>query len=232
MKHKSVDYKLSAVNYYLNHEDGYDNTCKIFDCKKSTLHRSIKRYKTTKNLTRRNRKSISYKITKPQVKTALELLKQNEQLTMNELTIDMKKQYPTFDISPQHLGQVIRDNNQTRKRTRHEHFPKERYKKPIDKQTEMNSFYQKIKNYPLNKIICLDETSVGSALHPTYSRCYLGRRCRIKTSNQFVFRKFTLLVAISNSKIVGKEMYEKGGMTAERFLDFLQKHIFQIIKDI
>jgi hypothetical protein len=22
MKHKSVDYKLSAVNYYLNHEDG------------------------------------------------------------------------------------------------------------------------------------------------------------------------------------------------------------------
>ena len=75
------------------------------------------------------------------------------------------------------------DNNQTRKRTRHEHFPKERYKKPIDKQTEMNAFYQKIKHYPLNKIICLNETSVGSALHPTYSRCYLGRRCRaIKTS--------------------------------------------------
>jgi len=43
---------------------------------------------------------------------------------------------------------------------------------------------------------------------------------------KFVFRKFTLLVAISNSKIVGKEMYEKGGMTAERFLEFLQKHIF------
>ena len=51
----------------------------------------------------------------------------------------------------------------------------------------MNAFYQKIKHYPLNKIICLDETSVGSALHPTYSRCYLGRRCKIKTSNQFVF---------------------------------------------
>ncbi len=53
----------------------------------------IKRYKTAKNLTRRNRKPISYKITKPQVKTALELLKQNEQLTMNDLAIDMKKKY-------------------------------------------------------------------------------------------------------------------------------------------
>jgi hypothetical protein len=52
------------------------------------------------------------------VKTALELLKQNEQLTMNELDIEMKKKYPTFDITPQHLGQVIRDNNKTRKRTR------------------------------------------------------------------------------------------------------------------
>jgi hypothetical protein len=89
MKHKSVDYKLCVVNYYLNHEDGYDNTCKIFDCKKSSLKRWIQRYKTSKNLTRRNRKPVSYKITKPQVKTALELLKQNEQLTMNELEIEM-----------------------------------------------------------------------------------------------------------------------------------------------
>jgi transposase-like protein len=54
MKHKSPDYKLSAINYYLNHEVGYDNTCKIFDCKKSSLKRWIHKYKTSKNLTRFN----------------------------------------------------------------------------------------------------------------------------------------------------------------------------------
>jgi len=150
---------------------------------------------------------------------------------MNELEIEMKKKYPTFDITPQHLGQVIRDNNKTRKRTRHEHFPKERYKKPIEKQTELNKFYNRVKQFPMNKIICLDETSVGSALKPTYSRCELGRRCVIKTSNQFVFRKFTLLVAISNSKCVGKELYEKGGMTKERLLEFLEKYVFSKYKD-
>jgi len=232
-KHKTEDYKISAVKYYLNNDkgDGYKKTCKIFDCKKSTLRDWIKRYKTAKNLTRRNRKPISYKITKPQVKTALELLKQNEQLTMNELAIDMKKKYSSFDITPQHLVQVIRDNNKTRKRTRHEHFPKERYKKPIEKQTELNKFYSRVKQFPMSKIICLDETSVGSALKPTYSRCELGRRCVIKTSNQFVFRKFTLLVAISNSKCVGKELYEKGGMTKERLLDFLEKNVFSKYKD-
>ena len=56
-------------------------------------------------------------MTKPQVKTALELLNKNKQLTMNELAFDIKQKYPTFDITPQHLGQVIRDNNKTRKRT-------------------------------------------------------------------------------------------------------------------
>jgi ribonuclease HII len=53
------------------------------------LHKKMDKYKTSKNLTRKNRKPISYKITKPQVNTALELLKQNEQLTMNELAIDI-----------------------------------------------------------------------------------------------------------------------------------------------
>jgi transposase len=93
-KHKTEDYKYSAVKYYLNNEksDGYKKTCKIFDCKKSTLRDWIKRYNISKNLTRKNRTSISYKITKPQVKTALELLKQNEQLTMSELVMELKQE--------------------------------------------------------------------------------------------------------------------------------------------
>jgi transposase-like protein len=82
-KHRTEDYKISAVKYYLNNEkgDGYKKTCKIFDCKKSTLREWVKRYKTSKNLIRRKRKSISYKITKSQVKTVLELLKQNKART-------------------------------------------------------------------------------------------------------------------------------------------------------
>ncbi len=41
MKHKSPNYKLSAVKYYLNNKDGYDKTCKIFDCKKSSIKRVV-----------------------------------------------------------------------------------------------------------------------------------------------------------------------------------------------
>ena len=40
---------------------------------------------------------------------------------MFELAKLVKQKYKNFDITPQHLGQVIRDKN----RTRHEHFPKQ-----------------------------------------------------------------------------------------------------------
>jgi transposase-like protein len=41
MTHKSEDYKISAVKYYLKNKDNIRKTCKIFDCKKSTLQRWI-----------------------------------------------------------------------------------------------------------------------------------------------------------------------------------------------
>ena len=52
---------------------------------------------------------------------------------MTELAKLIKKKYKDFDITPQQLGKILRDNNKTRKRTRHEHFPKTRYNNPIDK---------------------------------------------------------------------------------------------------
>ena len=52
---------------------------------------------------------------------------------MDELLFEIKNKYKDFDITGQHLGRVVRANNRTRKRTRHQHFPKERYKKPTNK---------------------------------------------------------------------------------------------------
>jgi len=52
---------------------------------------------------------------------------------MSELTKIVKKKYDDFDITPRQLRNVIRDNNITRKRTRHEHFPVTRYGTPIQK---------------------------------------------------------------------------------------------------
>ena len=225
MKQKGHDYKITAVKYYLNNNNTMNNTCKIFNCKKPSLHRWIQLYKTKQNLQRKPRTAISYKIKNEQLKTALNIIDKNEQITMDELLFDIKQKYPTFNITRQHLGRVIRINNRTRKRTRHQHFPKERRKQPTDKNKELKYFYNEVRKYPLDKIICLDETSVGSHLKPSYSRCYIGKRCIIKTNNNFVFRSFTLLIAINNSKCVGKMLYEKGGTTHERMVEFIETQL-------
>ena len=64
-----------------------------------------------------------------------------------------------------------------------------------------------------------------------YSKCDLGKRCVIKTDDNYVFRKFTLLCAISNSKCVGATLYKEGGMTKERFVEFLEVNIFNKYKN-
>lgn len=80
-------------------------------------------------------------------------------------------------------------------------------------------------------MISLDETSVSPAMLPEYSRCYLGKRCIVKTNDNIVFQKFTLLVAISNSKCVGWTLYEKGGSTKERIVEFLNQYVLQHYKN-
>ena len=225
-KHHSEDYKVSAVKHYLNKTNNLTKTCEEFNCSRISLKRWVDKYKKDGSIKRYNRKSISYKITENQVKYSLKILEQNQQITMNELVKLVKKKYKDFDITPQHLGKVLRDNNKTRKRTRHEHFPTTKYNKPFNKKIELTRFYKEIKKYPLNKIISIDETSISPAMIMEYSRCDIGKRCIIKTNDNFIFKKFTLLSAISNEKCLGWILYEKGGSTKERFVEFLQNNIF------
>ena len=230
-KHKTEDYKLSAVKYYLKNDFSMEYVCDIFECKKQSLSRWVDRYLLENSIRRHNRLPVSYKIKKKHVKYAIKKLKENEQITMSELAKIVKKKYSDFDITPRQLRNVIRDNNITRKRTRHEHFPVTRYGTQIEKQKELDKFYKKVDEYKLNKIISLDETSIKPAMLKEYSRCKLGKRCIVKTDDSYIFRKFTLLVAIKNSKCVGWKLYEKGGMTKERLVEFLEEFVFDKYKN-
>ena len=152
MKHKTEDYKLSAVKYYLSNSFSLDYVCNIFGCKKQSLARWIERYKDVKELKRHNRTNISYKITKEQLVYAIRMLNNNEQITMIELKKLILLKYPEFNITSQHLGIVLRDNNITRKRTKHQHFPKTRYGIETDKKKELDNFYNEIRKYPLGDL--------------------------------------------------------------------------------
>ena len=61
--HKSSDYKLSAVKYYLSHSKNQVQTGKIFSCSPRSLMRWVKKYKSTNNTTQKKRNYKAYKIT-------------------------------------------------------------------------------------------------------------------------------------------------------------------------
>jgi len=225
MKHKSEDYKLSAVEYYLVEDNTQEEVCKIFKCSPRSLMRWVEKYNTDGEIKRYNKKPVAYKITKDQVKYALKELDKNKTITMDELLSKIKSKYPLFDLSSRQLSRVVKDNNITLKITRIRHEPNKRFGKDIDINKSIKEFYDEVKKYRLDDIICIDETSIKSLQKRNHCYNEIGNRCVIKTQSQEVFKKYTGIFAISTKGVLGWELYEKSGINTDRLYDFLETHI-------
>lgn len=97
-KHKSEDYKITAVKYYIKSNKTQEEVCKIFGCSVRSLMRWIERYHKEGSIKRHNRKPISYKITKEQVKYILDELRKNKTITLEDLHIKTKEKFKDFNI--------------------------------------------------------------------------------------------------------------------------------------
>jgi transposase len=93
---------------------------------------------------------------------------------------------------------------------------------------ELKKFYKEVEKYKLDDIISIDETSISTSLSVNYCRNDLGKRCIIKTDDNAVFKKYSLVVAISNKKCLGYKLYENGAVNADRFNNFL----IEILKNV
>ena len=225
LKHKSEDYKLSAVKYYLKSKKTQEEICNIFDCSPRSLKRWTNRYTRDKTVKRYNRKSISYKVKKTHVKFIIDELTKNKTITMNDLLGKLKDKYKNINLTSRHLSRIIRDNNITLKLTRYRHEPIKRFGKPIEINKKIKEFYEDVRRYNLNDIICIDETSIKALMKRNHCYNEIGKRCIIKTQSQDVFKKYTAIFAISSKGIEGFELYEKGGIDTTRLKTFLETYI-------
>ena len=88
--HKSEDYKITAINYYLTEDTTQEEVCKIFKCSVRSLLRWVDRFKEEKEIKRHNRKPVAYKVKKEHVKFILEELKKNKTITLEEILTKLK----------------------------------------------------------------------------------------------------------------------------------------------
>jgi transposase len=223
--HKSEDYKLSAVEYYLTEDKTQEEVCKIFKCSARSLLRWVDKYNENGEIKRHNRKPVAYKVHKDQVKFILDEIKKNKIITMQDLLEKLKEKYPTLTLSRFHLNRIVNDNNITLKITRIRHEPNKRFGKDIDINKKIKEFYDEVKKYKMEDIICIDETSIKSLQKRNHCYNELGKRCVIKTQSQEVFKKYTGIFAISTKGVLGWELYEKSGINTDRLIEFLEKYI-------
>jgi transposase len=160
--HKSEDYKISAVQYYLSKNNNQVQTCEIFQCHPRSLMRWVDKYNKNKKITRKKKLPKAYKIKKEQVDYILKILNDDRTITMNDMLQKVKEKYSDFDITSRHISNIVRDNNITLKLTRFRHEPTKRFGKDININKNIKLFYEKVKQYKIDDIICIDETSIKS----------------------------------------------------------------------
>lgn len=227
-KHKSSDYKLSAVEYYLNSDNlSLMNTCKIFNCSRKSLFRWIKRYIQTGNVNNKKRKEGSYKVRRRHVNFIIDLIKRKPLITLNDILSYFHKKFTDITLSKTHLSNIIKFANLTYKKVQITHRPDTRYNKPINYDEEYKKFYSKVKEYDLDNIISIDETSISVGLHVMRGRTKIGKRLNKITKDNKVFVKYTLIMAITTKGVINWKLYEKGGSDHVRLIEFIKDTLNQ-----
>ena len=108
-----------------------------------------------------------------------------------------------------HVHRIVKDNNITLKITCIRHEPVKRFGKDININSKIKEFYEEVKKYKLEDIICIDETSIKSLQKRQHCYSEMGKRCVIKTTSQEVFKKYTGIFAITSKGVIEWDLYEK-----------------------
>ena len=225
-KHKSTDYKLSAVKYYLNNDNqSLSKTCDIFECSKYSLVRQVRRYISTGNVKNKQRKEGAYKIKKEHVSFIINLIKRKPTITLTDILGYFHKKFIDITLSKTHLTNIIKYANLSYKKIQITHKPDTRYNIPINYDEEYKKFYKKIKKYDINNIISIDESSINVGLSINKGREEIGKRLNKITKDNKVFIKYTLIMAITTKGVLDWILYEKGGSDHCRFIEFLKRFL-------
>lgn len=148
MTHASDDLKLKAIQHYLKQSRNYEKTARIFQCSVTSLKRWVERYQSTGSVSRKIREYTAYKVKRSHLRRALQILKKHPTISMKSLAKRLRDEFEDFSITSQWLDHVLKDNNQTRKRTRHYHEPETRFRKPINIKAELQKFYCEMTSSP------------------------------------------------------------------------------------
>jgi len=221
-KHKSIDYKLATVRYFIKNKS-LRKTCKIFGCSKSALQRWIERYMETNSVSRKIGKAKKSIIT-------LKILIFIENKILENPTIVLRKLKKLIHakfhvkISTTYLYYIIKYKlKYSTKQLRKKYYPE---KKLATLKKDKLNFYGNIIKIGIQNIISIDESSFYLNMTRNFGKSKIGKRVYHKT-NIYPFKRYNFICAIKYNKIVGFRLYEKlkGGIKFDELNEFIDDFI-------
>ncbi len=168
-----------------------------------------------------NRKASKYKyiFTEDEKKFIKEHIYKHANITLKQLTKLVNQKF-NKNYSYISIYRLVKKLNITHKMLRKKYFPEKG-----NLETELLEYYKELLKYKIDKIISIDETALYINMTKEKGWAKKGRRATVRT-NIYPYKKFNMLCAITYGKIVGLEIYkETGGLTAEKFINFISKYI-------
>jgi hypothetical protein len=182
----------------------------------------VQRYLITGNVSNKQRKEDSYKVKRNHVQFIKNLIKDKPDIFLWQILEQLNEKHK-IKISKSHLINIIKYLNLTYKKFYENHNPITRFGKEINYKEAFKEFFDKIKKYKIEDLICLDETSIQVGASFSFGRILMGKRLYRDTTSNEIFKKYTLIVAINNNKTIKWELYQKGGIDTERLIEFLKE---------
>ena len=164
----------------------------------------------------------SYKVKRNHVQFIKNLIKDKPDIFLWQILEQLNEKHK-IKISKSHLINIIKYLNLTYKKFYENHNPITRFGKEINYKEAFKEFFDKIKKYKIEDLICLDETSIQVGASFSFGRILMGKRLYRDTTSNEIFKKYTLIVAINNNKTIKWELYQKGGIDTERLIEFLKE---------
>jgi len=126
---------------------------------------------------------------------------------MEDLLIKLKENFKDIELTRRHIQNIIKDNYITLKLTHIRHMPIKRFGKNININEKIKEFYNEIKKYKIEDIICIDESSINSLEKRKHCYSNKGKRCTSSKHKppgnclliRFIFINYIFIVDYNNN---------------------------------
>lgn len=215
----SLDLINRAINYYKNTSKSLRKVADIFSIPKSSLHEWI--YNLPLKYT--NNKTQTYKIKDKYLKFIKNSLDHNPCQTQDNLVDKLNNKF-NQSFTRYHINIILKIIGYTKKKLQRKLY----YKDLKELKTKQKIFKKEAKKLDKDKTICIDEVGVNKDTFSKYGYCHSSKRLKYFIDANELPKKRSIIVAISNNKVIHYKIITNGNANKKIFIEFMKELVLKV----